>query len=133
MMAARVELRRSRFRTKAAGNEVTPLKFFGQKSKCIDSGTEIRRTIGSESEVHAFEMEDGSVAVVGWLKTHIKAKEQPAESGNLTDGRRERIELSLPMTRATRFSAMAWPSPRHQPASSRSKKIALRNARAMVP
>lgn len=76
--------------------------FFGQKSKCIDSGTEIRRTIGSESEVHAFVMEDGSVAVVGWLKTHIKAKEQPAESGNLTDGRRERIELSLPMPRATR-------------------------------
>lgn len=78
--------------------------FFAKKYRCIDGETEIRRTIGSESEVHAFRMEDGSVAVVGWLKTHVGGR-LVANAGTLADERREQVELVLPMKRAARAFA----------------------------
>ena len=71
-------------------------KFFAQKSRSIDKQTEIKRPIGSDSEVHAFEMEDGTVAVVAWLKTHIKGRMADQKPGNLKDTRSETIELTLP-------------------------------------
>jgi polysaccharide biosynthesis protein PslG len=73
--------------------------FFGQPSACIDRETGVGRTIGSESEVHAFRMEDGSLAVVAWLKTHIRGKVIASSEGVLVDKRSETIDLSLPMKR----------------------------------
>jgi hypothetical protein len=72
-------------------------RFFAQKSRCIDRQTDIVRAIGSDSEVHAFEMEDGSVAVVGWLKTCIKGRIGGQKPGELKDMRSESIELTLPV------------------------------------
>jgi hypothetical protein len=71
-------------------------KFFAQKIRCIDKQTGVNRMVGSESEVHAFEMEDGSVAVVGWLKTCVKGTIGDQKPGNLKDIRTETIELTLP-------------------------------------
>jgi hypothetical protein len=72
-------------------------RFFAQKNRCIDRKTDITRMIGSDSEVHAFEMEDGSVAVVGWLKTCIKGRIGDQKPGNLKDTRSETITLTLPI------------------------------------
>jgi hypothetical protein len=72
-------------------------KFFAQKNKCIDKQTGIVRNIGSDTEVHAFEMEDGTVAVVAWLKTCIKGRITDQKPGNLKDTRSETIELTLPV------------------------------------
>jgi hypothetical protein len=72
-------------------------RFFAQKNRCIDRQTDITRMIGSDSEVHAFEMEDGSVAVVGWLKTCIKGRIGDQKPGNLKDTRSETITLTLPI------------------------------------
>lgn len=71
-------------------------KLSSQKNRCIDSQVVIKRTIGSDSEVHCFENEDGSVIVVGWLKTHVIGKRGGDESGNVKDTRKETIELTVP-------------------------------------
>jgi hypothetical protein len=72
-------------------------KFFGQKSRSIDKETIIARAIGSDSEVHTFEMEDGSAVAVAWLKTCIKGRVTEQKPGNLKDTRSETIELTLPV------------------------------------
>ena len=94
--------------------------FFVQKNRCIDAGTLVSRTIGSESEVHAFELEDGSVVVVGWLKTSIKGKVYPGPAGNLKDTREEMVTLSIPMKKGSRAQSFdelgnAGPSTRIAP------------------
>ena len=70
---------------------------FSQKSRCIDKLVTVSKAIGSDSELHCFENEDGSVIVVGWLKTHIIGGRGPDRSGNVKDTRREFITVSIPM------------------------------------
>jgi len=70
---------------------------FSQKSRCIDKLVTVSKTIGSDSEVHCFEDEDGSVVLVGWLKTHIIGTRGPDRSGNVKDTRKELMTLSIPM------------------------------------
>jgi hypothetical protein len=71
--------------------------FFAQKSRCIDAETAVRRTIRSESEVHAFTLADGSVAVIAWLKTTHAGQAGRRAPGLAKDQRRETIEVALPM------------------------------------
>lgn len=77
-------------------------RLFAQRSKCIDAQVLIERTIGSDSEVHCFQNEDGSVIVVGWLKTKVSGKQSDDQSGNVKDARKESIALTLPMKLAGR-------------------------------
>jgi hypothetical protein len=73
-------------------------RFFGKKARCIDGEVTVARTIGSDSHVHAFRMEDGSTAVVAWLKTNVKGRTLPGRNGSLKDARRERITVGIPGT-----------------------------------
>lgn len=70
--------------------------FFAQKNRCLDKVTTIRRTLGSDSKIHCFEMEDGTLAVVAWLATHIDGRAGDATPGNLKDTRSETVDLTLP-------------------------------------
>jgi hypothetical protein len=70
--------------------------FFGAKNTCIDNEVQITRALGSESELHAFRMEDGSLALVGWLKTHIKGKTFSEPRGNIKDTRSEKVSVTVP-------------------------------------
>jgi hypothetical protein len=74
--------------------------FFGGKYDCIDEEVQITRPIGSESEVHAFRMDNGSVAVVSWLKTVVEGKARRDVNGSARDSRHELITLSIPMKKA---------------------------------
>lgn len=71
-------------------------RLFSRRIKCIDRQVVVRRTLASESEVHAFEDENGSVIVVGWLKTHIPGKRGGDHWGTVRDTRKEVVELILP-------------------------------------
>jgi hypothetical protein len=70
--------------------------FFGNRAACIDGEVIVKRAIGSDSHVHAFRMEDGSLAVVAWLKTNVKGRTPSGTKGNLKDIRRETIAVDLP-------------------------------------
>ena len=72
-------------------------QLFAQKNKCIDDLITVNRTIGSESEIHAFENEDGSVLVAGWLKTNLPGKRSTDMSGNVKDTRRESVQVMIPL------------------------------------
>ncbi len=71
-------------------------EFFSEKSTCIDDQAVITRAIGSESEVHVFRMEDGTLAVIAWLRTCVKGKTFPQPTGNLKDDREETVDLAIP-------------------------------------
>lgn len=71
-------------------------KLFAQKNRCIDKQVTVNRTNDSDSEIHSFENEDGSVIVAGWLKTKIDGKRGEDKSGKVKDTRKETIELTLP-------------------------------------
>jgi hypothetical protein len=93
-------------RAKPAENAISFFdRFFGAKYKCIDDEVDVSRAIGSESEVHTFRMEDGSVAVVAWLKTVVEGKARREIDGTANDTRLEHITLSIPMKHATRMQA----------------------------
>jgi hypothetical protein len=79
--------------------------FFGAKYKCIDNEVLVTRPIGSESEIHAFRMEDGAIAVISWLKTVVGGKAVPGVDGTGQDKRQESISVSLPLVRAARVVA----------------------------
>ncbi len=74
---------------------------FDEKNACIDGQVSIDRTIGSESEVHVFRMEDGSTVVVGWLKTVVKGKTFDQPTGMLNDTRVEDVALTIPGVKGT--------------------------------
>jgi hypothetical protein len=85
------------FKPKPAERAVTFFKsFFQGKYRCIDDATVVRRTISSESEVHSFAMEDGTLAVVAWLKTGREVNPLEGTPGNLADGRTDVISLEIP-------------------------------------
>jgi hypothetical protein len=89
-------------------------QFFSRKYRCIDDLATIRRTLGSDSEIHCFEMEDGTIAVVAWLKTHIAGRAGDAPIGNLKDTREEKVGLSLPAKRiraVTRYNELGEARP----------------------
>jgi hypothetical protein len=71
-------------------------QFFSQKNRCLDKVTTVRRTLGSDSNVHCFEMEDGTLAVVAWLTTHIEGRAGEGTPGSLKDTRSESVDLTLP-------------------------------------
>ena len=71
-------------------------KLFSQKYKPLDNVVKIERAVGSESVVHCFENEDGSVIIVGWLKTKIFGKHAHNDSGDEKDNRKDLIKLTLP-------------------------------------
>ena len=84
-------------------------KLFSQKVTCIDSKVVVKRAAGSESEIHCFENEDGSIIVVAWLKTHIFGKRVADQTGMVKDVRREKIALSIPLGlsgQATQFDEL---------------------------
>ncbi|MEW6511955.1 MAG: hypothetical protein AB1428_13470 [Bacteroidota bacterium] len=71
-------------------------RFFSRPSRCIDDETVVTRTIGTESEVHAIRMDDGTVAIAAWLKTFVKGR-TPPPAGLIKDPREERVQLTIPM------------------------------------
>ena len=71
-------------------------EFFMTPSRCIDRSVKVTRPRNSASEVHTFEMEDGSLAVVAWIKTNIPGQKPKGEIGNLKDTRKETIALAIP-------------------------------------
>ncbi len=77
------------------------VKFFHEKNKCIDEQVTITRKIGSNSVVHVFENEDGSVSIVAWLQTHVPGTYEQTDNGDLRDGRIENISISIPMKLST--------------------------------
>lgn len=71
-------------------------RFFRPEYRSLDKETLVRKSAASESVIHAFAFSDGSVALVAWLKTHIKGKMVPGVRGNLKDLREERLTITLP-------------------------------------
>lgn len=71
-------------------------EFFAQKNTCIDAQATITRTIGSESQVHVFRMDDGSLAVIAWLETCVKGKTFDQPTGTLKDTRVETVDVTIP-------------------------------------
>jgi hypothetical protein len=71
-------------------------KLFSARVRSIDKQTTIKRALGSESQIHAFEAEDGTVYVIGWLKTFVRGARNKDVSGNAKDTRSEIIEVSAP-------------------------------------
>jgi len=78
------------------------VKFFKGRNLCIDGEVTITRKIGSNSIVHVFQNEEGSVAVVAWLQTHVPGTYTQTKSGNMKDKRVENISVSIPMKLSTR-------------------------------
>ncbi|NUM73252.1 cellulase family glycosylhydrolase [candidate division KSB1 bacterium] len=107
-------------------------KLFAQKHRCIDTQVAIKRPNDSDSEVHSFENEDGSVIVVGWLRTKVSGKQSDDKSGNVKDTRKESIALTLPMKlagKATLYdelgNAREFTSIERQAGSTTLKNVAL--------
>jgi hypothetical protein len=73
-------------------------KLFSVRVRSIDMRTTVVRTVGSQSQVHAFETEAGDVIVGAWLKTAVRGTALKDLSGKAQDGRSELIEVRLPMT-----------------------------------
>ncbi|MBN2413074.1 cellulase family glycosylhydrolase [candidate division KSB1 bacterium] len=71
-------------------------KLFSQKYKTVDQNVKIECPVGSESQVYCFENQDGSVIIVGWLKTKIFGKHAHDDSGDAKDNRKEVVKLTLP-------------------------------------
>ncbi len=71
-------------------------KLFAGKSRCIDKEVRATRPVASDSEIHCFEIEDGSVIIVAWLKTHVPGRRGDLKGGNVRDVRKESVELTLP-------------------------------------
>ncbi len=68
----------------------------------------------SDSRVFAFEQEDGSVVVVGWLQTNLPANRTNDQSGKMKDMRRELIEIRIPLMlhgTATRYNELGDAQP----------------------
>ena len=89
-------------------------RFFSQKYSCVDAGATVTRRAGSDGEIHCFRMADGSLAVIGWLKTHVAGRDAGGERGNLKDTRQETVSVSLPFpgpARATVYSELGNEAP----------------------
>ncbi len=71
-------------------------KLFSRKLRCIDGELDVKRTACSESEIHAFQNEDGSVIIVGWLKTQVPGKLFAEPVGTLKDYRKEVVSVTVP-------------------------------------
>ena len=69
---------------------------FSKKYRCIDKLIEISRPVGSDSQVHGFENEDGSLIIVAWLQTCTPGKNRKQKDGLARDDRLENITISLP-------------------------------------
>jgi hypothetical protein len=68
---------------------------FSEEYKSIDDQVNVDKSLGSKSEVCTFQNEDGSVIVVGWLKTN-NFGERKDTTGIVEDNRKETIQLTIP-------------------------------------
>jgi hypothetical protein len=69
---------------------------FAQRHRSLDRQIVITKSGQSDSQVHAFELEDGSIVVVGWLQTRTKRPVVGQTPGNLKDTRTEQVTITLP-------------------------------------
>lgn len=67
-------------------------RLFGGRVRCVDEDAMIRQRVGSDSEVHCFQHDDGSMFVVAWLRANVPGLRP--EDGR--DDRRETVDLQLP-------------------------------------
>lgn len=72
-------------------------RLFSQPYRSIDAAVEVRKRDDSDSHVFAFENDDGSVIIVGWLQTNVPRKRSPDRSGLVRDTRRESVMVSIPL------------------------------------
>ncbi|HEX9614522.1 MAG TPA: beta-galactosidase [Bacteroidota bacterium] len=63
--------------------------------RSIDAATVVTGPVGSDAVVHAFEHEDGSVIIVGWLKTFVRGSRTKAANGTMKDTRIETLDVRL--------------------------------------
>lgn len=75
-------------------------KLFSRKVRSIDKNTLVTKAAGSNAQIHAFEVEDGSVIVVGWLKTFVRGTRTKDMNGTAKDGRSEQVTVQLPEKRS---------------------------------
>ena len=74
------------------------LRFFNGlvgNARSIDAATVVTGPVGSDAVVHALEHEDGSVIVVGWLKTFVRGSRTKAANGTMKDTRIETLDVRL--------------------------------------
>ncbi len=107
------------------------LAFFNQlfsgKYRGIDDQVAIKRSAQFDSEVHAFEFENGDAVVIGWLKTHQPEKRGADNSGNVKDTRKESVSVELPIKlskKATLFNELG--------AASEFKNIKIKNDKTLL-
>ncbi len=72
-------------------------KLFTGKYKSINNQVEVDRTLGSETEVQTFEMENGDVVAISWIKTMVPGKTNGSKDGMVKDTRKETISINIPM------------------------------------
>ncbi len=104
------------------------VKFFKGKDRCIDDDVTITRKIGSNSVVHTFENEDGSVSIVAWLQTHVPGTYVKTKDGNLEDNRVENISISIPLHLASHAEAF-----NEVGESERSPKLEVEGNHTVIP
>lgn len=71
---------------------------FGKGFRCIDDQVRVTKAIGSAAEIHAFELPDGKVVVIGWIKNYVPGTRGTNLSGDVRDSRSERVWISLPLS-----------------------------------
>jgi hypothetical protein len=80
---------------------VKSLQFFNSlfsgNYKSINDLVEVDRTLGSDSEVEAFETEDGNVILISWLRTTIPGRNGTEKDGMAKDDRSESISVKIPL------------------------------------
>ena len=69
--------------------------------RCIDKEVSSRRMLHSSAQAHAFELADGTLVLVAWLKTVVLGERGAPPEGRVPDAREEKIALSLPHGRAS--------------------------------
>jgi len=72
-------------------------KLFSGNYKSINNIVKVDRTLGSESEVQAFQTEAGDVIVVSWLKTTLPGRTGDQKDGMVKDNRKESISINIPI------------------------------------
>jgi len=68
---------------------------FSGKYKSINNEVEVDRSLASETEIQTFEMENGDVVVVCWLKTMIPGRTNGQKDGVAKDTRKETITINI--------------------------------------
>jgi hypothetical protein len=71
-------------------------RLFSQPYKSIDHQLRTDAPVGSDVELHGFQLQDGSIILTAWLKNNVPGRSGDDRSGKVVDNRKETISVSLP-------------------------------------